>query len=173
MVDKKRYSIQLDAETKAALDKHQIATGSKSYGEAIANLLGVKVTHDKKKKHTGVPASIIDGAILRCWEQERIRDKTRAAIIQYVREALERPYPTGTSWVSLYPVWYRENLEEYVDNRLKSLKRKGFIDNPNKGVWTMSWTAITTEEVMYLRLLTEYIEPSKQLNIPQLLRDRD
>ena len=173
MGGKKRYPIQIAAETKAALDKHQIATGSKSYGEAIAKLLGVKVTRGKNKKHTGVPASIIDAAILRCWDYERIRDKTRAEITNSVREALERPYPTGTSWMELYPRWYKESLEDYVNDRLQSLKRRGFIDNPKKGVWTMSWSAITPEEVMFLRLLTKYIEPSKQLNIPQLLRDRE
>lgn len=178
MADKKQIPIQLDAETKAALDKHQKVSGSKSYRQAISNLLGMdtkpkaKKTRGIYKEHNGVPASIIDAAILRCWEYERIRDKTRAEITNSVREALERPYPTGTSWMELYPRWYKESLEDYVNDRLQSLKRRGFIDNPKKGVWTMPWTAITTEEVVFLRLLTEYIEPHKQLNIPQLLRDR-
>jgi hypothetical protein len=178
MVDKKRYPIQLDAETKAALDKHQKASGSKSYKQAIANLLGIDTTQPKAKKpkiykeHNGVPAAIIDVAILRCWSGERIRDKTRAEIIHSVRDALERPDPNGTTWMGLYPRWYKISLEGYVDDRIKSLKRRGFIDNPKKGVWTMSWVAITTEEVLFLRLVTECIEPSKQLNIPQILKDR-
>ena len=178
---KKRHDtvVRISNETKAALDKHQKVSGSKSVNDAIANLLGIDTPQPMAKKprgiykeHTGVPASIIDAAILRCWDYERIRDKTRAEITNSVREALERPYPTGTSWMELYPRWYKESLEDYVNDRLQSLKRRGFIDNPKKGVWTMSWSAITPEEVMFLRLLTKYIEPSKQLNIPQLLKDR-
>jgi hypothetical protein len=180
MVDKKRHPIQLDSETKAALDKYQKVSGSKSYNAAIANLLDIDTTQPKAKKpmgiykeHNGVPSSIIDTAILRCWSGERIRDKTTAEIITTVREALERPYPNGSTWMELYLQWYKESLEDYVNGRLQSLKRRGFIDTVIKDVWTMSWITITTEEVLFLRLVTEYIEPSKQLNIPQLLRDRE
>ena len=179
MVDKKQIPIQLDAETKAALDKHQKVSGSKSYKQAIANLLGIDTTKPKAKKtkgvykeHKGVPASIIDAAILRTWELERIRDKSRAEIIHSVKEALEKPYPTGTTWASLYPRWYKESLDDYINDRLQSLKRKGFIVNKSKGIWFMKWSTITQDEEKFLRFLMEVHEPHKQLNIPQLLRDR-
>jgi|TARA_B110000263_G_scaffold239541_1_gene241864 hypothetical protein len=176
---KDRTHLRVTTETKAALDKHQKDTGSKSANDAIANLLGTDVSKPKAKKpkiykeHNGVPAAIIDVEILRCWSGEQIRDKTRAEIIHSFRDALERPYPNGKTWASLYPRWHKKSLDDYVNDRLQSLKKRGFIDTVTKGVWTMSWTTITTEEVLFLRLVTEYIEPSKQLNIPQLLRDRE
>ncbi len=179
MAEKKQIPIQLDAETKAALDKHQKVSGSKSYRQAISNLLGMdtkpkaKKTRGIYKEHNGVPASIIDAAILRTWELERIRDKSKAEIVHSVREALERPYPTGTTWMSLYPLWFKESLEAYVNDRLQALKTKGFIVNKSKGIWFMKWSTITQDEEKLLRLVTEYIEPHKQFNIPQLLRDRE
>ena len=36
----------------------------------------------------------------------------------------------------------------------------------------MKWSAITQDEEKFLRFLMEVHEPHKQLNIPQLLRDR-
>ena len=110
MKEKDRTHLRVTKDIKSALDKHQKDTGSKSANDAIANLLGIDASKPKAKKpkgiykeHKGVPASIVDAAILRCWELERIRDKTRAEIVHSVRESLERPYPTGTSWMSLYP----------------------------------------------------------------------
>ena len=196
--EKDRTHIRVTQEIKAALDKHQKAIGSKSANDSIANLLGIDTSKPKAKKirriykeHTGVTPAIIDAAILRCWEHEAVRwqeqktyfrgslaeassiDKSRAEINNAVREAMERTYSNGTTWMSIYPRWYKESLETYVDGRLQSLKAKGFINNSKKGVWTMSWSAITPEEVVFLRLVTEYIEPHKQLNIPQLLKDRE
>ena len=149
MADKKQIPIQLDAETKAALDKHQKVSGSKSVNDAIANLLGIDTSKPKAKKirriykgHHGVTAAIIDAAILRCWEHEAIRwqeqktyfggslaeassiDKSRAEIITAVRKAMERTYSNGATWMSLYPIWYKESLETYVDGRLQSPKSK-------------------------------------------------
>lgn len=174
MTDKKQIPIQIDAEIKAALDKHQIATGSKSYRETIAKLLGVKETQGKNKKHAGPTPGIIDAAILQCWTLERIRDKSRAEIIHAVRQVLEISIrPSDTTWKDLYPKWFEESLDDYVDDRLKSLKRRGFIVNKSKGIWSMSWTTITTEETRFLYLVFVYIEPHKQLNIPAILKDRD
>lgn len=177
MARKKRYPIQIDEATKSALDNHRINTGSKSYGEAVANLLEVKVTQGKNKKHTGVPATIIDVAILRTWEMEvryfeATKDKTRDEIITTVKEAMERPYPNGT-WASLYPRWFKKSLEEYVDNRLKSLKRRGFINNSKNGVWTMRSTALVEDDWDLLRLVTERIHPHKELKLSDILKDRE
>ena len=197
MTEKKLYSIQLDSEIKAALDKHQNVSGSRSYKDAIANLLGIDTPQSKIKKMTGVykehsgpTAAIVDAAILRCWEHEATRwqeqkayfrgnhavvssiDKTRAEIINAVKEVMGRTYSNGTTWVSLYPLWFKESLEAYVDNRLQALKAKGFIVNKSKGIWFMKWSAITQDEEKFLRFLMEVHEPHKQLNIPQLLRDR-
>ena len=179
MAKKKQISIQLDAETKAVLDKHRKVSGSKSYKDAIANLLGlgidtpqskVKKTRGIYKEHSGVSPLIIDAAILRCWEYEATKDKTRAGIITAVKERMQRPYPNGTTWMSVYPRWYKESLETYVDGRLQSLKAKGFIDNSKTGVWSIVSNAIESEEWDLLRLVTEQIQPHKQLNIPDLLR---
>jgi hypothetical protein len=185
MAEKKRYPIQLDAEIKAALDKHQKVSGSKSYKQAIANLLGLDTTQPKAKQsrgiykeHTGPTPAVIDAAILRCWEYEHnnsffdyeaTRDRTRAEIITAVRKAMERTDSGGTTWMSLYPLWFKESLDEYVDDRLKSLKRRGFIDNATKGVWSMFSNVIASEEWDLLRVVTERIQPHKQLNIPDLL----
>ena len=208
MTEKKLYSIQLDSEIKAALDKHQNVSGSRSYKDAIANLLGIDTPQSKIKKTTGVykehsgpTAAIIDAAILRCWEHEATRwqeqkayfrgnhavvssiDKTRAEIINAVKEAMGKTYPNETTWMSLYPLWFKESLEAYVDNRLQALKAKGFIDNSNvytrtsaldsAGVWTMISNVIETKEWDLLRLVCEEIKPHKQLNIPDLLRPRE
>ena len=195
MAEKKQMPIQLDAETKAALDKHQKVSGSKSANDAVANLLGIDTSKPKAKKirriykeHTGVTPAIIDAAILRCWEHEAVRwqeqktyfrgslaeassiDKSRAEINNAVRECMQRPYSNGTTWMSLYPIWYKESLEDYINDRLQSLKAKGFIDNSTKGVWTMVSNVIESEEWDLLRLVTEQIQPHKQLNIPDLLR---
>ncbi len=188
MVDKKRYPIQLDAEIKAALDKHQKVSGSKSANDAIANLLGIDTTQPMAKKirriykeHSGVTPAIIDAAILRCWEHDST-DKTKAEIITAVRKAMERTYSNGATWMSLYPIWYKEGLEDYINDRLQSLKAKGFINNSTKGVWTMVSNVIESEEWDLLRLVTEQILPLffgsrlfyyKQLNIPVLLRPRE
>ena len=84
--------------------------------------------------------------------------------------------------MSLYPLWWEESLETYVDGRLKPLKAKGFINNSKKGVWTMVSNVIESEEWDLLRLVTEQILPLffgsrlfyyKQLNIPDLLRPRE
>ena len=175
MARKKRFPIQIDEATKEALDKHKSATSSKSYGEAVANLLGVKATKGTHKKHTGVPSTIIDVAILRTWEMEvryfeTTKDKTRAEIITTVKEALEKPYPTGKTWASLYPRWFRNGLEEYVDNQLKSLKRRGFINNSKKGAWTMGSTALVEDDWDLLRLVTERIHPHKELKLSAVQR---
>ena len=189
MADKKQIPIQLDAETKAALDKHLKVSGSKSYKAAIANLLGIDTPQPKAKKprgiykeHTGVPASIVDAAILLCWTLEKngttysirgFRDKTRAEIVSSVRDRLEISFdPRHTTWMSLYPKWYKESLEDYINDRLQSLKRRGFIVNTSKGIWSMSLTTLSTDETQFLLYMFVYIEPSKQLNIPQLLKDR-
>jgi len=206
---KKRHDtvVRISNETKAALDKHQKVSGSKSVNDAIANLLGIDTSKPKAKKirriykeHTGVTPAIIDAAILRCWEHEAVRwqeqktyfrgslaeassiDKSRAEINNAVREAMERTYSNGTTWMSLYPIWYKESLEDYINDRLQSLKAKGFIDNSTKGVWTMVSNVIESEEWDLLRLVTEQILPLffgsrlfyyKQLNIPDLLRPRE
>tara|TARA_Y100000593_G_scaffold32968_1_gene64855 strand:+ start:133 stop:684 length:552 start_codon:yes stop_codon:yes gene_type:complete len=182
MARKKRYPIQIDEETKAALDKHKSATSSKSYGETVAKLSRAKVTKGTHKKHTGIPASIVDAAILLCWTLDKngttyqikgFRDKTRAEIIQGVRETLSNSFdPRHTTWKDLYPVWFEQSLDEYVDNRLKSLKRRGFIDNKSKGIWSMAMNVLSADETQMLLYIFVYIEPHKQLNIPQILRDR-
>ena len=197
---KKRHDtvVRISNETKAALDKHQKVSGSKSANDAVANLLGIDTSKPKAKKtrgvyneHSGPSPVIIDNAILRCWEHEAVRwqeqktyfrgslaeassiDKSRAEINNAVREAMERTYSNGTTWMSLYPIWYKESLEDYINDRLQSLKAKGFIDNSTKGVWTMVSNVIESEEWDLLRLVTEQIQPHKQLNIPDLLRPRE
>ena len=143
------------------------------------------------KENGGPTAAIIDAVILRCWEHEATRwqeqkayfrgslavassiDKTRADVINSVREAMERTYPNGTTWVSLYPVWFKEKLEVYVDTRLQALKDTGFINNPKAGAWTMISNIIVEEEWDLLRLVSEHMLPHKELNIPDLLRPRD
>ena len=184
MAKKKQISIQLDAETKAVLDKHRKVSGSKSYKDAIANLLGlgidtpqskVKKTRGIYKEHSGVSPLIIDAAILRCWEYEAryyevTKDKSRAEINNAVRECMQRPYLNGTTWMSIYPRWYKESLETYINDRLQSLKAKGFINNSKKGVWTMVSKVIKEDEWNLLRLVSERIQPHKQLNISDLLR---
>ena len=134
------------------------------------------------KEHSGVPAVIIDTAIVLSWTLDKngttypirgFRDKTRAEIIQAVKERLSISFdPRHTTWKDLYPVWYRESLEDYIDDRLKSLKRRGFIDNKSKGIWSMSMNVLSADETQFLLYIFVYIEPHKQLNIPQLLRDR-
>ena len=177
MAEKKQMPIQLDAETKAALDKHQKVSGSKSANDSIANLLGIDTSKPKAKKtrgvyneHSGPSPVIIDNAILRCWEYEATKDKTRAGIITAVKERMQRPYPNGTTWMSVYPRWYKESLETYVDGRLKPLKAKGFINNSKRGVWSMVSNAIESKEWDLLLKVSEQIQPHKQLNIPDLLR---
>jgi len=198
MTEKKRYPIQLDAEIKTALDKHQKVSGSKSHKDAIANLLGIdtpqskiKKTEEVYKEHSGPTTAIMDAAILRCWEHESIRwqeqkayfrgtlaiassiDKSRAEIINAVRKDMERPHYNGMTWMGLYSTWYKERLEVYVDNRLQALKAKGFIDNSKAGVWTMISNSIEENEWDLLRMVSEQILPHKQLNIPDLLRPRE
>ena len=201
MAEKKQIPIQLDAETKAALDKHQKVSGSKSANDAVANLLGIDTSKPKAKKirriykeHTGVTPAIIDAAILRCWEHEAVRwqeqktyfrgslaeassiDKSRAEINNAVRECMQRPYLNGTTWMSIYPRWYKESLETYINDRLHSLKAKGFINNSKKGVWTMVSNVIESEEWDLLRKVSERIQPHKQkvtLNISDLLSTRE
>lgn len=182
--EKDRTHLRVTKETKAALDKHQKDTGSKSANDAIANLLGIDTTQPKAKKpkaiykeHSGVPAAIIDVAILRTWEMEvryfeATKDKTRAEIITTVKEALEKPYPTGKTWASLYPRWYKKSLDDYVNDRLQSLKRRGFISNTTKGVWTMGSTALVEDDWDLLRLVTERIHPHKTLKLSDILKDR-
>ncbi|PZC46034.1 MAG: hypothetical protein DK302_000416 [Chloroflexi bacterium] len=182
MVEKKQIPIQLDTKTKAALDKHMKISGSETYQDAIVNLLGIKAAKPKSnktreiyKEQIGPAPVIMDAAILRCWEYEAryyetTKDKTRTEIITTVRERMKRPYPNGTTWMSIYPVWFEENLESYVDDQLKSLKLKGFIDNSKKGVWTMISNIIKEDEWDLLRLVSERIQPHRQLNISDLLR---
>jgi hypothetical protein len=142
------------------------------------------------QEHGGPTAAIIDAAILRCWEHEATRwqeqkayfrgnhavassiDKTRAEIITTVRERMQRPYSNETTWMSLYPLWFEENLENHVDDRLKSLRSKGFINNSKKDLWTMISNVIEEKEWDLLRLVSEQMLPHKQLNIPHLLRPR-
>ncbi len=189
MVDKKRYPVQLDAEIKAALDKYRKASGSKSNKQAIANLLGMDTTQTKAKKpkgiykeHKGVPASIVDAAILLCWTLDKngttypirgFRDKSRSEILQGVRERLSISFdPRNKTWKDLYPVWFEKSLGDYVDDRLKSLKRRGFIDNKSTGIWSMAMNVLSADETQMLLYIFVYYEPHKQLNIPQLLKDR-
>ena len=185
MVDKTRHPVQLDAGTKAALEKYQKNTCSKSANDAIANLLGMDTTQPKAKKpkviykeHKGVPAAIIDVAILRTWENEVryfevTKDKTRAEIITTVKEAMERPHPNGKTWASLYPRWYKKSLDDYVNDRLQSLKRRRFISSTTKGIWTMGKTALIEDDWDLLRLVTERIHPHKELKLTDILKDRD
>jgi len=72
--------------------------------------------------------------------------------------------------MSIYPRWYKESLETYINDRLQSLKAKGFINNSKKGVWTMVSKVIKEDEWNLLRLVSERIQPHKQLNISDLLR---
>jgi len=72
--------------------------------------------------------------------------------------------------MSLYPLWWEESLETYVDGRLKPLKAKGFINNSKRGVWSMVSNAIESKEWDLLLKVSEQIQPHKQLNIPDLLR---
>jgi len=185
--EKDRTHLRVTKETKAALDKHQKATGSKSANDAIANLLDLdidtpqskaKKTRGIYKEHSGPSPVIMDTAILRCWElevryYEATKDKTRAEIITTVKEAMERIYPNGTTWMRIYPRWYKESLEGYVDDRLKALKAKGFINNSKKGAWTMISSVLEEDEWDLLRLVSERIHPHKQLNISDLLRPRE
>ncbi len=181
--EKDRTHIRVTQEIKATLDKHQKAIGSKSANDSIANLLGIDTSKPKAKKtrgvyneHSGPSPVIIDNAILRCWEYEATKDKTRAGIITAVKERMQRPYPNGTTWMSVYPRWYKESLETYVDGRLQSLKAKGFIDNSKTGVWSIVSNAIESEEWDLLRKVSERIQPHKQkvtLNISDLLSTRE
>lgn len=78
--------------------------------------------------------------------------------------------------MSVYPRWYKESLETYVDGRLQSLKAKGFIDNSKTGVWSIVSNAIESEEWDLLRKVSERIQPHKQkvtLNISDLLSTRE
>ena len=138
-----------------------------------------KCTHIKL---TGIPTSIVDAAILLCWTLDKngttyqikgFRDKARAEIIQGVRETLSNSFdPRHTTWRSLYPKWFEQSLDDYVDDRLKSLKRRGFIDNKSTGIWSMAMNVVSPYETQMLLYIFVYIEPHKQLNIPQILRDR-
>ena len=180
--EKDRTHLRVTKEIKSALDKHQKDTGSKSANDAIANLLGIDASKPKVKKtrgiykeHSGVSPLIIDAAILRCWEYEAryyevTKDKSRAEINNAVRECMQRPYLNGTTWMSIYPRWYKESLEDYINDRLQSLKAKGFINNSKKGVWTMVSKVIKEDEWNLLQLVSERIQPHKQLNISDLLR---
>ena len=85
---------------------------------------------------------------------------------------MERKYSNGTTWINLYPLWFKENLETYVQDRLQALKVNGFIDNSKAGVWTMISNTIEETEWDLLRLVSEIMLPHKQLNIPELLRPR-
>ena len=180
--EKDRTHLRVTKEIKSALDKHQKDTGSKSANDAIANLLGIDASKPKVKKtrgiykeHSGVSPLIIDAAILRCWEYEAryyevTKDKSRAEINNAVRECMQRPYLNGTTWMSIYPRWYKESLETYINDRLQSLKAKGFINNSKRGVWSMVSNAIESKEWDLLLKVSEQIQPHKQLNIPDLLR---
>jgi len=187
--EKNRTHLRITKEIKSVLEKHQKDTGSKSVNDAIANLFDIDTTQPKAKKprriyneHTGVPSSIVDAAILLCWTLEKngttysirgFRDKTRAEIVSSVRDRLEISFdPRHTTWMSIYPKWYKESLEDYINDRLESLKRRGFIINKSKGIWSMSLTTLSADETQFLLYMFVYIEPHKQLNIPQLLRDR-
>ena len=143
------------------------------------------------KEHSGPTASIIDAAILRCWEFEATRwqeqkayfrgshavassiDKTQSEIINSVKESMERKYSNGNTWINLYPLWFKKNLETYVDSRLEALEDDGFISNSKAGIWTMISNAIEETEWDLLRLVSEKMLPHKQLNIPELLRPRN
>ncbi|MEG3594212.1 MAG: hypothetical protein VX355_01810 [Chloroflexota bacterium] len=151
----------------------------------------LKKIKQSDKEHSGPTASIIDAAILRCWEFEATRwqeqkayfrgshaiassiDKTQSEIINSVKESMERKYSNGTTWINLYPLWFKENLETYVQDRLQALKVNGFIDNSKAGVWTMISNTIEETEWDLLRLVSEIMLPHKQLNIPELLRPRN
>ena len=187
--EKDRTHLRVTKETKAALEKYQKNTGSKSANDAIANLLEIDTTQPKAKKpraiykeHKGVPAAIVDAAILLCWTLDKngttyqikgFRDKTRAEIIQGVSTTLSNSFdPRHATWKDLYPVWFEQSLDDYVDDRLKSLKRRGFIDNKSKGIWSMAMNILSADETQMLLYIFVYIEPHKQLNIPQILRDR-
>ena len=148
----------------------------------IRDSIKSKVTKGTHNKHTGIPTSIVDAAILLCWTLDKngttyqikgFRNKTRAEIIQGVSTTLSNSFdPRHSTWKDLYPVWFEQSLDDYVDNRLKSLKRRGFIDNKSTGIWSMAMNILSADETQMLLYIFVYIEPHKQLNIPVILRDR-
>ena len=151
----------------------------------------LKKIKQSDKQQRGPTAAIIDAAILRCWEFEATRwqeqkayfrgshavassiDKTRAEVIDSVRASMEKTHSNGSTWMDLYPIWFKQNLETYVDNRLQALEVEGFVSSSKADIWTMISNIIEDTEWDLLRLVSDKMLPHRQLNIPDLLRPRN
>ena len=86
---------------------------------------------------------------------------------------MEKTHSNGSTWMDLYPIWFKENLETYVDNRLQALEVEGFVSSSKADIWTMISNIIEDTEWDLLRLVSDKMLPHRQLNIPDLLRPRN